>query len=72
MVVTHMRGPYRLDLWDIVLGQGFCFRCCRRGAGLFDIKFLSPGLHAAVLVGFHRSRVAITRDVASELESCLP
>ena len=62
----------RLGLWDIVLGQGFQSRCCRRSAGLLDDGFRSHGPHVAVLVEFLRSRVAIPREVASDIESCIP
>ena len=73
-------GPYRLlvgddthlfrlclSLWDIVLGQGFCSRCRRRGAGLLDAEFQSHDPYVVVLVEFQRSYVAIPRDVASEI-----
>ena len=41
--------------------------CC-----LLDVELRSHGPHIAVLVEFQRYRVAIPRDVASEIESCLP
>ena len=82
---SPQQGPYRLPvrgdmhffrlrlgLWGIVLGQGFYSRCCQRGAGLLDVQFRSHGPHVAVLVEFQRSRVAVPRNVASEIESCLP
>ena len=62
----------RLGLLGIVLRQGFCSGCCRRGAGLLDVGLRSRGLYVVVLVEFQRSRVAITRDMAFEIESCAP
>ena len=77
-------GPYRLPirggthffrlclgLWGIVFGQGFFPRCYLRGALRLDVEFRSRGLYVVVLVEFQRSRVAIPRDVASEIESRL-
>ena len=60
----------RLGLWDIILGQEFCSRYCWRGAGLLDAEFRSHGPYVVVLVEFQRSRVAIPRDVVSEIETC--